>query len=315
MGMNPLYVKVHIPKPCKENWDDMLPAEQGRFCLNCQKTVVDFTQKSDAEILDYLSRTSNLCGRFYTHQVLQPYELPRTFWQKWKDFVAAASLVIGTKLAVITPSLAQTQALRPKVQTIQHEIQQPVSIVAPDGNIYLKGTLLAKEDEKPLAGAKVSVQAVNQLDEDVRLYYGHTPNSRFPNTAFQTVTDSAGEFELVVPVVELGKNTHVVNFNFAGNNSYASLDAFRPGHALVQYLPRTEFKPVPDISRYETRMGDIAGERFITTSVRRKYYRTRAGVVLTKAAYPFRWLAYPVRWITYPYRWVKNTIEEKSYYD
>ena len=45
----------NFPKPClsyvcSEDWNNMKPCEQGRFCGSCQKTVVDFTEKSDAEI-------------------------------------------------------------------------------------------------------------------------------------------------------------------------------------------------------------------------------------------------------------------------
>lgn len=32
---------IQIPTSCQEKWDEMLPVEQGRFCLSCQKKVID----------------------------------------------------------------------------------------------------------------------------------------------------------------------------------------------------------------------------------------------------------------------------------
>jgi len=61
-------MKISIPKPCHENWNEMLPEEKGRFCLSCQKCVLDFTKLSDDEILKSLEKP-NQCGRFSNQQL------------------------------------------------------------------------------------------------------------------------------------------------------------------------------------------------------------------------------------------------------
>ncbi len=63
--------KISIPKPCHENWEAMLPEEQGRHCLSCCKTVVDFSTWDNDSILAYLKQRNNerVCGRFHTAQV------------------------------------------------------------------------------------------------------------------------------------------------------------------------------------------------------------------------------------------------------
>ena len=66
--------KISIPKPCHEDWNAMLPEEQGRFCLSCSKTVVDFSTWEPDDILNYLHnrKEERVCGRFNNTQVAVP---------------------------------------------------------------------------------------------------------------------------------------------------------------------------------------------------------------------------------------------------
>ncbi|WP_088399431.1 hypothetical protein [Flavobacterium oreochromis] len=59
-------IKITIPQPCHENWNEMTPAEKGRFCAVCQKTVIDFTKSTDKQIAETFATTPQLCGRFLT---------------------------------------------------------------------------------------------------------------------------------------------------------------------------------------------------------------------------------------------------------
>lgn len=55
----------------------MTPVEQGRFCNNCKKTVVDFTAFTDAQLLSFFSdRSKQVCGRFYNLQLNIPVFVP-----------------------------------------------------------------------------------------------------------------------------------------------------------------------------------------------------------------------------------------------
>ena len=64
-------MKITLPKPCHENWETMTPQEKGRFCLVCSKTVRDFTNDYDDEMLDFFSEpaSKNTCGNFYESQL------------------------------------------------------------------------------------------------------------------------------------------------------------------------------------------------------------------------------------------------------
>ena len=80
----------------------MSPVANGRHCAACQKTVVDFTLKTDAEILAHLARAANgpTCGRFAAGQLERPLQRAApaapTRWQVW---LAAAVAVWGLREA------------------------------------------------------------------------------------------------------------------------------------------------------------------------------------------------------------------------
>jgi hypothetical protein len=70
--------QLHIPEPCHEKWDEMTPAEKGRFCSSCQKVVVDFTRMSDRELAQFFRKTSGpVCGRLTDDQVARDIVVPK----------------------------------------------------------------------------------------------------------------------------------------------------------------------------------------------------------------------------------------------
>ena len=44
-------MKITIPTPCHENWNEMTPNEMGRHCTVCSKTVKDFTDQAYTDAL------------------------------------------------------------------------------------------------------------------------------------------------------------------------------------------------------------------------------------------------------------------------
>jgi hypothetical protein len=63
--------KIAIPEPCHQDWNKMSPKDNGRFCLSCSKTVVDFTLMLPEEIQHFFiqNQGSKICGRFKTTQL------------------------------------------------------------------------------------------------------------------------------------------------------------------------------------------------------------------------------------------------------
>jgi CarboxypepD_reg-like domain/Secretion system C-terminal sorting domain/Carboxypeptidase regulatory-like domain len=72
-------IQLSIPEPCHQNWDKMNPTEQGRFCNACAKQVVDFSNMSDTQVLNYFStlKDEKVCGRAYPDQLERAITVPR----------------------------------------------------------------------------------------------------------------------------------------------------------------------------------------------------------------------------------------------
>ncbi len=65
---------ISIPKPCHEDWNKMTPDAKGAFCASCQKSVYDFSTKTDEEIVAVFEKEEKgkVCGRFAPAQLSRP---------------------------------------------------------------------------------------------------------------------------------------------------------------------------------------------------------------------------------------------------
>lgn len=92
-------LQLQIPQPCHENWDTMIPEEKGRFCLNCQKTVVDFSVMSDRQVLEYFTNfTGSTCGRFAADQLnrqITSVDPKRKTWYKYVLSILMPAFMLG----------------------------------------------------------------------------------------------------------------------------------------------------------------------------------------------------------------------------
>ena len=80
-------LQISIPEPCHEDWQQMTPTQQGRFCNACAKEVIDFSTMSDIQVLNYFTKITHekICGRALPEQLdraISRLEPPkkRLFW-------------------------------------------------------------------------------------------------------------------------------------------------------------------------------------------------------------------------------------------
>lgn len=140
-------LRLSIPIPCGEDWDQMKPVERGRHCQQCCKTVVDFTGMSDAEILRYISENvgAKVCGRLMPDQLgrqLAPAPVQRNGWKGW-NLVLASALVLGKG-----PGYAPGSA-PPRKATVEARRMDDVEVkVVPDTSFPWTGGIAVSDSDE-----------------------------------------------------------------------------------------------------------------------------------------------------------------------
>jgi hypothetical protein len=106
---------VSVPEPCPVKWDSMQARENGKYCGTCDKVVVDFANKTNEEIIDYLNseKGKNSCGSFLKGQ-LEPKTIPQPVSNKKnvRIFLAALYFVFGGFLFLSNKADAQVTTER-----------------------------------------------------------------------------------------------------------------------------------------------------------------------------------------------------------
>lgn len=145
---------LSIPTPCHENWEQMTPQERGRFCAACQKTVVDFTNMSDRQVVEYFKKANNVCGRFNTTQLEREIPVPRKSFPWARTFF---QLTLPTFLLSLKTS-AQGE-VRVKTVVCATPTKKEAGVLSKPDSIAgsrLKGKVVAEEG-RPVVGATVNI--------------------------------------------------------------------------------------------------------------------------------------------------------------
>lgn len=148
-------INISIPQPCQENWQEMSLEEKGRFCINCQKTVFDFTKSTDKEIILHLKNEKNTCGRLLSTQLNRNLIESNKKSSSWSIlFTSAISFIgIGTQNAI-------SQTKQETIQTDKKDITVNDSIPNPNLTHKIKG--IVSDEIGPLAGAYINIKGTTR---------------------------------------------------------------------------------------------------------------------------------------------------------
>jgi hypothetical protein len=180
---------LHIAQPCAASWAAMTPAGPGRHCATCQKMVVDFTLKTDAEILATLRQAAGeTCGRLRADQLGRPLLVPAPAprWRAWLGAALALAGVLGAGRAA-----AQRQG--------DSYYAGPRPVASPRGNPATTEPSPASAPV-PVATAAGGPFTVRGVVQDVSTHEG-LPGVTvlLKGTSTGVSTDVNGAFELAIP--------------------------------------------------------------------------------------------------------------------
>lgn len=210
-------MKITIPQPCHEQWQDMTPTEQGRFCASCQKTVVDFTSWTDKMLFDFLSKKTVECGRFTTLQLEKElifYKPSRRFY-----YIAAALSFIS----LFTP---------PPYTHAQTKTQQSEETAKPthkrDGKskavCTVRGSILDSKENEPVINAIVRFYKRKRLiagcESDLNGFYEMT--NLEPGKYRMIVTNV--NYTTTSKIVKLSTDRPIVTENFKMKDNRSTLN-------------------------------------------------------------------------------------------
>lgn len=166
---------LSIDTPCTENWDAMLPDAKGKFCLSCQKSVIDFSVMSDAEIVSILEQTSGaICGRMSAAQQNREIVREAAVPGKRKSLTRPLEYLAGLLLSLWGQSaIAQNKPIVPAAVVEQR--QSAFEGITND-TAFLKGVVLDSNKEG-IPGAIIHIKG----------------------RGVSTVSDEAGQFSLEIP--------------------------------------------------------------------------------------------------------------------
>lgn len=210
--------RLTIPSPCTQSWQAMTPDQQGRFCTHCQKTVVDFTAMTDAQVLAHIEQTGGPgCGRFRTDQIsrtLTPSTAGKPGRWQWlgvllsgwlsSQLVQAQSVTDKRVGGTFVPVLVRSADRHNLVDTTAQGLM-------PDGTMILKGRVIDTVSRAPITGATVVIE----------------------NTVYGTTTDSTGAFRLTGPAINLDSTIQLVASSIAYTNQELTLTAYMAGQPLL----------------------------------------------------------------------------------
>ncbi len=166
-------LELKVPKPCSADWQSMTTSDGGRFCLSCQKQVVDFSTLNAGELKEYFKQyKGNVCGRFQPQQ-LKTYPLHHTGNSTFFKLLALAGLSF-----IVTAAQAYQKPTAVTTHTEPSVSPRVIQAAAPDStnkyNVTGRVFYTAGDSLLPLPGAAIHIKG----------------------TKLGTTADASGNFEI-----------------------------------------------------------------------------------------------------------------------
>ncbi|WP_080058800.1 carboxypeptidase-like regulatory domain-containing protein [Spirosoma aerolatum] len=167
-------IQLTIQAPCQQSWQDMKPDEGGRFCMHCEKTVVDFTAMTDQQIASIMAQTTNAgCGRFRQSQLNRSLRVSAPAPQAWGRFWGLLTAgLLGYQAAQsesITPLSLHSTLVQTSGSERKAESPEPESLVSADSTRIVSGRVVDEASNTAACGATVLIKELGRgthVDKD-----------------------------------------------------------------------------------------------------------------------------------------------------
>jgi len=202
--MKPQTIKINIAKPCHENWEKMLEEEKGKFCLSCQKTVVDFSRMTNEQIINYFNTANGkTCGRIAKHQLDMPISNYRNVKSPFfNKYIAGFLMALG----FYNTAYSQTSK-EPTEQHIKGRVA--VNSVNPSNKkLMINGRVVSAKTKKPIHNASVTIVGsdVNVLTDKNGNYTIYVP-ADFQSASLQVAITAVGFESFFVTDIDYHKTS------------------------------------------------------------------------------------------------------------
>jgi hypothetical protein len=168
---------ITVPDPCNENWESMMPQNQGRFCSSCQLVVTDFTKMDDQEIIHYFRTHQNekICGHFRNEQLtrmkitIKPAQLKNSNWSIIQQIRIAIFLVFASTLFSCSSSDPNNQ--KPEILIQQSDSMPGIKDTNSDSISSTTGEITAPSEKKSRKTSHKSTINSHEIKGEVEKNY------------------------------------------------------------------------------------------------------------------------------------------------
>jgi len=176
--------KIAIPEPCNEDWNKMTPDKTGRFCLVCNKSVIDFTNKLPDEIQHFFNKNQDkkICGRFKNSQldavsIQIPSGVLFSQTQYHKIFLLALFVVMGSSLF----SCATLNGDKQKIEKIQ--LREEVFLIE---DTFSLGITIPSENFTEVKRSKSkNIKSPKTCKDFLAIFKKYSDDSKFTTEAYE----------------------------------------------------------------------------------------------------------------------------------
>lgn len=173
--------KLNIENPCKKkSWNEMNISDRSRFCSLCSKSVFDFMNWTDEEIINFLNKSDEtICARLSYGQINRIISIKeKSKINNWQKIVASILLISSTNIYATNTNVEIIKNFQQyNSETYKKQIDRPNLIENDTIKNKISGTLIEEDSKNPIPNVIVEIKG----------------------TDIKTETDSLGHFHLLLP--------------------------------------------------------------------------------------------------------------------